>query len=160
VKGIVAYDSVHGSTRTAAEAIAEQLRAEGHEAQLIFVREWGKEPLAGDLLFIGSPTRGGKMTKEALGFIESLDVGYWKGRRVVVFDTLGPMTKDAEKRKQALDSIPADAKNAASRMREVCLSRGLTVAGTMHFAAGMWGPLASDGAERAKELTRKFLSGP
>ncbi len=31
---VVAYDSVHGSTRAVAEAMAEQATSEGHEAQL------------------------------------------------------------------------------------------------------------------------------
>lgn len=31
MKGVVAYDSVHGNTKQVAEAIAEQIRSEGHQ---------------------------------------------------------------------------------------------------------------------------------
>jgi|APFre7841882724_1041349.scaffolds.fasta_scaffold21305_2 flavodoxin len=159
MKGVVAYDSVHGNTKQVAEAIAEQIRSEGHEAQVIAVKEWSKGALTGDLLFIGSPTRGGKMTKEAKEFIESLEVGYWKGKNVVTFDTLGPLSKDAEKRKRTLESLSDQSKNAASRMREACQERGIQVSKTMHFAVvGMWGPLAPDALDRARDLTHQFLA--
>lgn len=161
MKGIVAYDSVHGSTKAVAEAIAEQMREEGHEVLVMSVKEKGAGPLEGDVLFVGSPTRGGNMTKETRQFIESLDAAAWKGKRVVAFDTLGPLSKDAEKRRRQLEMIPGSSKNAALRIRELFQSRGLTVSDTWHFAVvGMWGPLAPDGAERARELTRRFLSGP
>ncbi|MFA5312163.1 MAG: flavodoxin domain-containing protein [Methanomassiliicoccales archaeon] len=159
MKGIVAYDSVHGSTKTIAEAIAEQIGSEGHEAQLIFVREHGKEPLAGDFLFIGSPTRGGRMTKEAKEFIESLDAAYWKERKVVTFDTVGPISKDPEKRRSTVGSFGDGSKTAASKMKEVCLERGIPVSKAVHYAVvGMWGPIAPEGPEMAKEMTHKFLS--
>jgi len=158
MKGIVAYDSVHGSTKAAAEAIAEEIRSEGHEAQIIYVKEWSKGPLTGDFLLIGSPTRGGKMTKEAKEFIDSLDPGYWKGKKVVTFDTVGPLSKDAEKRRQTLASL--NDKNAAGKMKEALESRGIGVERIMHFAVvGMWGPLAPDGPEKAKEQTKGFLAG-
>jgi flavodoxin len=159
MKGIVAYDSVHGSTKKVAEAIAEQIQAEGHEAQLIAVKEWTKGPLAGDFLFIGSPTRGGRMTKEAKEFIESLDASYWKGKRVVTFTTVGPLSKEAEKRNKTLESMDDHSKSAAAKMKEICQERGIPVYRTMHFAVvGMWGPLAPDGPQMAKEQARKFLS--
>jgi flavodoxin len=68
LKGIVVYDSVHGSTKAVAEAIAEQIASEGHQAQVIAVRQWAKGPLTGDFLFIGSPTRGGKDDQRGQGF--------------------------------------------------------------------------------------------
>jgi len=159
LKGIVAYDSVHGNTKQAAEAIAEQIRSEGHEAQLILVKDMHKDPLEGDFIFIGSPTRGGKMTKEAEKFIESLDAEYWKGKKIVTFDTLGPLSKDARKRKKTMESMGDWSKSAASKMKELCQERGLTVSRTMHFAVvGMWGPLAPDAPEMARELTHSFLA--
>jgi flavodoxin len=156
LKGIVAYDSVHGSTKAVAEAIAEQITSEGHQAQLIAVKQWAKGPLVGDFLFVGSPTRGGKMTNEAKDFIESLDPAYWKGKKVVTFDTVGPLSKDAEKRKKTLASM--NDKNAASRMKDICEQRGIHVDWVMHFAVvGMWGPIAPDGPQMAKDLTHGFL---
>ncbi|MDD1756105.1 MAG: flavodoxin family protein [Methanomassiliicoccales archaeon] len=157
MKGIVAYDSVHGSTKAVAEAIAEQITSEGHQAQLIAVKQWTKAPLVGDFLFVGSPTRGGKMTNEAKDFIESLDPAQWKGKKVVTFDTVGPLSKDAEKRNKTLASL--NDKNAASRMKEICQERGIPVYTVMHFAVvGMWGPLAPDAPQMAKEQTHRFLA--
>ena len=123
MKGIVAYDSVHGSTKAAAEAIAEEIRSEGHEVQIINVKEFPKGPLIGDFLLIGSPTRGGKMTKEAKEFIDFLDADYWKGKKVVTFDTVGPLSKDAQKRRQTLASL--NDKNAAGKMKEALESRAV-----------------------------------
>ena len=159
MKSVVAFDSVHGSTRRAAEAIAEELRSDGHEAQLIFVREPSEGPLEGDLLFIGSPTRGGKMTKATSRFISSLDLEYWKSREIAIFDTLGPLSKDPQKRRKMLEAIKEPSKTAASRMKDMFAERGVHVSKVMHFAVvGMWGPLAPDSPERAKELTRDFLA--
>jgi flavodoxin len=157
MKGIVAYDSVHGSTKAVAQAMVEEMKAEGIEADLIAIRQWAKGPLVGDFLFIGSPTRGGKMTDEVKGFIENLDASYWKERKVVTFDTVGPLSKDAEKRKKTLASL--NDKNAASRMRELLEQRGVRVERVMHFAVvGMWGPIAPDGPQMAKDMVRGFLS--
>ena len=159
MKGIVAYDSVHGSTKQVAEAIVEQIRSEGHEAQLIFVRESPRGNLEGDFIFIGSPTRGGKMTKQAKRFIESLDAAYWKGKKVVAFDTLGPLSKDADRRKKMMESIGDWSKNAASKMKELCQERGLRVGRTMHFpVVGMWGPLAPEAPQNARQQTHIFLA--
>jgi len=159
MKGIVAYDSVHGSTKRVAEAMVEQIKAEGHEAQLIALREWAKGPLIGDFLFIGSPTRGGKMTKEAKEFIDSLDSRYWKARKVVTFATVGPMSKDPEKRKKMVESMGDHTKSAATKMKEILQEHGIPVHATMHFAVvGMWGPIAPEGPETAKERTRKFIA--
>lgn len=159
LKGVVAYDSVHGSTRTVAEAIAEQIRSEGHEAQLVFIREPVNAPLEGDILFIGSPTRGGVMTKAAKAFIGLLDGEYWKVRKVITFDTLGPISRDPEKRRRALSSLNDRSKTAANKMKEILENRGIPVHRTMHFAVmGLWGPAAPDAPETAKEETHQLLA--
>lgn len=159
MKGIVAFDSVHGSTKKVAEAMAEQIVAEGHEAQLIAVKDWSKGPLSADFLFIGSPTRGGKMTNAAKEFIESLDVDYWRSKKVVTFTTVGPLSKDSEKRKRAIESMGDHTKSAATKMKEICQGRGIPVHAVMHFAVvGMWGPIAPEGPEMAKERMHEFLA--
>jgi flavodoxin len=160
MKGIVAYDSVNGNTKQVAEAMAEELRAEGHEAELIFLKDGGKSP-TGDVMFIGSPTRGGKMTKGPDKFIESLDVEFWRTRPVFMFDTVGPLSKDSEKRKHQLELVGGNNKNAASQMRDIAIQRGLQVRPSlMHFAVvGMWGPLAPDALALAKEAAKTVLAG-
>ena len=90
MKGIVAYDSVHGNTKQVAEAIAEQIRSEGHQVELLSVKEGSRSAVVGDFMFIGSPTRAGRMTREAKGFVENLKSDDWKDKPIVTFDTVGP----------------------------------------------------------------------
>ncbi|OPX57162.1 MAG: flavodoxin [Methanomassiliicoccales archaeon PtaB.Bin134] len=159
---VVAYDSVHGSTRAVAEAMVEQATSEGHEAQLLFVRDDSDGLAAADLLLIGSPTRGGVMTKQAKAFVDGLDPGVWKGRRVATFDTLGPISRDPERRSKVLRGLDDRSINAANRMRELLLERGIPVERTMHFPVlGLWGPIAPEGVRMARgEMHQLLMGGP
>jgi flavodoxin len=158
MKGIVAYDSVNGNTKQVAEVIAAEITAQGHEVELLSVKE-GKMPTGGDYMFIGSPTRASRMTKGTSAFIDGLDAAYWKNRPIVAFDTVGPLSKDAEKRRSWLEKIYEGDKNAASRIRDACNGRGLNVRPkVLHLAVtGMWGPLAPDALDMARAYTRDFL---
>lgn len=160
MKGIVAYDSVHGSTRMVAEAVAEQVRSEGHEVEIINVKEDAAARPKGDFLFIGSPTRAGKMTGPAKRFLEELNVADWKGKPVVTFDTWGPVANDPEKLKRYEERMKDDPKGAAPRLKRIAQEKGLDVRPEMLRlnVTGMWGPLAEDGPPRAKEFTRNFLA--
>jgi flavodoxin len=160
LKGIVAYDSVHGSTKQAAEAIAEQIKAEGHQVEVVWVKEKKGGEVSGDFMFMGSPTRGGRMTKDMKEFIENLNTDQWKGKPIVTFDTIGPLSKDVEKRKNMLMTIKEDAKTAATSMQRLCRERGFDVhEKALHLAVtGMWGPLAPDAPEMAKDFTRRYLA--
>jgi len=157
MKGVVAYDSVYGNTKQVAEAIAEQIRSEGHEIELIALRDGVGSAAVGDFLFVGSPTRIGRMTKNAKAFVEGLDTEHWKSKPVVTFDTVGPLPEDEEKRKKWLSRID---KSAATRMQELARQRGLSVhQEVLHVAVtGFKGPLAPDALEVAKEFTHRFIS--
>lgn len=159
MRGIVAYDSVNGNTKQVAEAIADEIKAQGHEAELIYVKDGGTMPAGGDFLFIGSPTRAARMTKRTGEFIEGLDPSYWSNRPIVAFDTVGPLSKDSENRKSWLEKVDAGDKNAACRIRDACGGRGLNVRPRLlHLAVvGMWGPLAPDALDMARKYTREFL---
>jgi len=159
MKAIVAYDSVNGNTKQVAEAMASEIIELGHEAELVFLKDGAESP-AGDVLFIGSPTRAMKMTKGTTKFIEALNVEYWKSKPVYVFDTVGPLSKDDDKRKGQLQMIGSGGKNAGEKMRDLATSRGLHVRPpVMHFAVvGMWGPLAPDSIALAKAAARTVLA--
>ena len=159
MKVVVAYDSVHGSTRQVAEAIAGELGSSGDEVEVISVKERGPENIAGDILFIGSPTRGGIMTKDTARFIEGLDIEQWKGKSIIAFDTLGPLSKNADRRRKTIDGIKEDAKTAASSIRNAARRRGLTVHPLLlHFAVvGLWGPLAPDAQDLARTAARRIV---
>ena len=159
MKGVVAYDSVHGNTKMVAEAIAEEIKAAGHDIELINVKN-GNANAKGDFMFIGSPTRGGKMTGSTKKFIESLDASAWKGKTIVVFDTVGPLSKDPAKRKEWLELAYKGDKNAASKMGALCADKGLNCSKKIHIAVvGFFGPLAPDALDMAREETRKILAG-
>ena len=115
MKVIVAYDSVHGNTKQVAEAIAEQIKADGHEVQLISIKDGGTAPNSGDFMFIGSPTRSTKATKGAREFIDALDGNYWGSRPVVLFDTVGPLSKDQEKRESDDEYVRVAVRDALCR---------------------------------------------
>lgn len=157
MKGIVAYDSVHGNTKQVAEAIAEQIRSEGHEVELISMRDGILGPINGDFLFVGSPTRIGRMTPSAKEFVEKLDAEYWRDRPSVFFDTVGPLPKDEEKRKKWLSRITT---SAASKMRDLAKERGLGACPDVLNVpvTGFLGPLAPGALDLARDFTRKFLA--
>jgi flavodoxin len=39
MKGLIVFDSYFGNTKSVADAIAEQARAEGHEVEVVCVRD-------------------------------------------------------------------------------------------------------------------------
>lgn len=157
MKGIVAYDSVYGNTKQVAEAIAEQIRLEGHQVELIAIKDEGKGAVEGDFLFVGSPTRMGRMTRGTKGFLEGLNSDHWKSRPVVAFDTVGPLSEDPEKRKKWLSRID---RSAATRMQELARERGLNAhPEVLHIAVtGFKGPLASDALDIARDFTHRFMA--
>ncbi len=156
MKGIVAYDSVYGNTKLVAEAIADQLKTEGHEVELVALGSGSGTASGGDFMFIGSPTRVGRMTRPTKEFINGLDVGIWSNRPIVAFDTVGPLPKEEEKRKKWLERID---KSAATRIQDLARERGLKVhPEPLHIAVtGFKGPLASDALDLAREFARKFI---
>lgn len=158
MKGVVAFDSVHGNTKLVAEAIAEQVKAEGHEVQLINVRESAPSGVKGDFLFVGSPTRASRATKEAREFVDGLDAS-WNVKPVGTFDTVGPLSKDAEKRKKWMATIDEGSKNAASKLKEQCDEKGMRASIMLHVPVVGWtGPLAPEGQQMAKDFVHRFLS--
>lgn len=156
MKGIVVFDSVYGNTKQVAEAIAEQIRADGHSADILNLGEKEAKKVEADFMFVGSPTRMGRPTKKAKGFVEGLDAEYWKNRPIVTFDTVGPMSEDEEKRKAWLARVE---KSAATRMRDEAMARGLKVhPDVLHIAVtGFKGPLAPDALDMARDFTHRFI---
>jgi len=157
MKGIVVFDSVYGNTKQVAEAIAEQIRADGHSADTLNLGEGEAKKVEGDFMFVGSPTRMGRMTKKAKGFVEGLDTEYWRNRPIVTFDTVGPMSEDEEKRKVWLARVE---KSAATRMWDQARARGLKVhTDVLHIAVtGFKGPLAPDALDIARDFTHRFIA--
>jgi menaquinone-dependent protoporphyrinogen IX oxidase len=116
MKGLVVYDSYYGNTKLVAEAIAEQLKAEGHEAELRSVREKYLGPPQGGVMFLGSPVRMGSTTRRVKKFIKKLDKDIWKDESVVVFTTilLSPRTQPTSRKRAGRSTTSPRAANSAT----------------------------------------------
>ena len=158
MKGIVVYDSYFGNTKTVAETIVEQIKAEGHEAELRSVKEDYPSPPQGDFMFVGSPNRMGGVTGRTKRFVKHLDLGTWKDKPMVVFATVAspPKGEATEKQKQSYEKW---ALRAAPKLRDLAKARGLNTVDTV-LSVGVKdqkGPLVEDGLERTKQFAHDFL---
>ena len=156
MKGVVVYDSVYGNTKQVAEAIAEQIRVEGHEAELRSLRESHPEPPKGDFMFVGSPTRIGNATRKARRFAKKLSASDWHQQPIVPFDTVMPMPTDEKQKEKARKYIE---RSASHKLEEILKAKGLNVKPVLRFTVtGMKGPLAEGAIEDAKRLTHEFIA--
>ncbi len=157
MKGIVAFDSVYGNTKIVAEAIAEEIKAQGHEVEVYNLGARVPRLAEGDFVFVGSPTRVGRMTGRTKKFIKRLDREHFATRTVVSFDTILTLPEDPGKRQKALKWTEH---GAAIRIKELAEKRGLMVYGQVLRVnvSGLKGPLVPEALDQAREFTRAFLS--
>lgn len=156
MKGAVVFDSVFGNTKLVAEAIAEQIRADGHEAQLVSLREGGPTSVEADFMFVGGPTRLKKMTRNVKKFVKKLDKSYWGSRTIVAFDTYGPLGKtEEEKRKAAKWLVPG----AVGTIVALGNKKGLKMSPkTLRCAVtDLKGPLEPEALIKAKAFAHEIL---
>lgn len=157
MKGIVAFDSVFGNTMRVGEAIAEELRKDGHEVEVIDLGRkvpWRSEA---DFAFIGSPTRNGRMTGRAKRFVKRLSKNHWSTRPVVVFDTVIRLPENERQRDRM---IKWTENGAAPRMKALAEERGLrTYSEVLRVeVTGLKGPLAPGSLDRTREFAGRFLA--
>jgi flavodoxin len=157
VRGLVVYDSVFGNTKQVAEAIAEQIRADGHSAELVSLRSGGKEQAGADFMFVGGPTRIKKMTRHVKRFMKGLDKGYWSSRPICAFDTHGLPGKTEEERRKGDKWINP---GAAGGIIALGGKLGLKMQPTPLRCAvmDMKGPLEPGSLEKAKAFTHGFVA--
>jgi len=155
MKGAVTYDSVYGNTKLVAEAIAEQIRADGHSVEVLNLREEGARKIEADFMFIGGPTRLKKMTRNVKHFVKKLDKNYWSTRPVVAFDTYGPLGKTEEEQKKAEKWLHP---GAVGSIQALAGKMGLKVhPATLRCAVtDLKGPLEPDAIEKAKKFAHEF----
>ena len=158
MKGIVAYDTYYCNTKKVAETIVEQIKAEGHEAELRSIREDYPSPPQGDFMFVGSPNRMGGVTGKTKRFVKHLDLATWKDKPMAVFVTVASPSKDeiAEKEKQSYEKW---ALRAAPKLRDLAKARGLNAVDSV-LAVGVKdqkGPLVDDGLEKTRQFSHEFL---
>jgi len=158
LKGIVAYDTYYGNTKKVAETIVEQIKAEGHEAELRSIREDYPSPPQGDFMFVGSPNRMGGVTGKTKRFVKHLDLATWKDKPMAVFATVASPSKDEQTEKER-QSYEKWALRAAPKLRDLAKARGLNAIDPV-LAVGVKdqkGPLVDAGVEKTKQFAHDFL---
>lgn len=157
MKGAVVYDSYYGNTKQVAAAIAEELEAEGHEAEVWSIREHHRSEPQGDVIFLGSPVRMGSVTGRVKRFVKKLDANVWKSRPLVVFTTTLQLPDDAsEEKRQSQEKYDWA---AGRKLRDLARERGLAAVEDHLWAevAGMKGPLTEEALPKTRQFTRDVL---
>ncbi len=158
MKGIVVYDTYYGNTKQVAEAIAEQIKAEGHEAEIRSVKDNHQAPPQGDFAFIGSPIRMKTATRHTRKFVKKLESSSWKGKPIAVFVTIGkPKDNPTEKDKENFQKISI---GPGLEFRDMIREQGLTAYDQVLYVGvedGWKGPLVKDGVETTKQFVHAFL---
>jgi flavodoxin len=156
--GLVVYDSVHGNTKAIAEAIAEQIKADGHQARLVNISSDPSRPMEGDIMFIGSPTRYTTMTGHTKKFIKKLDPAVWGNKPICAFETYGPVEEG-----KLADSKTNEkwiGYGAAKKIHDLLKERGFNIRWPVLRLAvtGIKGPLAPGQIEEAKKYAHDFVA--
>lgn len=157
MKAVVAFDSVFKNTMRVAEAIAEELRELGHEVEVIDLGVRVPRGAEADLVFVGSPTRNGRMTGRAKKFLKRLGKEHWSARPVIVFDTVMRLPENERQRDRM---VKWTENGAAPRLRALAEKRGLNAYPEMLRVevTGIRGPLAPGSLARSKEFARSVMS--
>ena len=153
MKGLVVFDSYFGNTKMVAEAIAEQIRSEGHEAVVVSAREGKAWELTADFLFVGSPTRIGKPSHSVRKFVKKLDEVQWSGKPMAAFDTyMVPESQDPRVKRWT-------EYGAGYFIHDMLKERGFDVRSPplKCIVTESEGPLAPDALGKAKQYTHEFL---
>jgi len=151
MKGMVVYDTYYGNTKMVAEAIAEQIRADGHEAVLYSAREGMPQALDADFMFVGSPTRMTKMTGKTKRFVKKLSKSSWGAKPICFFDTIGLGVEKATGRWSG---------TAAQKLHDLAKEEGLNARSpVLHTEVkDMRGPLADNAVQKAKDFAHEVIS--
>lgn len=156
MKGIVVYDSVYGNTEKVAEAIAEQIKNEGHQVEVRSLKKRHSIPQEGDFLFIGSPTRMGRMTNRSKNFARKLDRNVWKEKPIIAFDTILITPEDEKGRKKTTRWIEY---GAAPRLHDLLKEKGLNAYTPVLRleVEGVKGPLVPTALDDTRRYVHEFL---
>ena len=157
MKGLVAYDTYYGNGAQVASAIVEELRAAGHQVDLLDLhrKKADKRRLAeSEFLVLGGPTRMKHMSRRALAFARKLDGATWAGRPALVYDTYGPLNAGPAKNEGSVSLYPG----GVAELRKLLAERGLSLAAVelRCLVGGMKGPLVEGPPEEARVAARSF----
>jgi len=144
MKTLVVYDSLHGNTEKVAKAIGD---AVGGEAKVSSVGEADPSELKSfDLLFVGSPTHGGRASEPMRGFLRQVEAPALEGIKAATFDT---------RLKSGWARIFGF---AAGRLAKDVKEKGATLIGSPEafYVEGTEGPLKEGELERAAAWAKEI----
>ncbi len=151
MSALVIYDSLYGNTERIAQAIATAIQCEAKRFSDIRPDELRSV----DLVVVGSPTQGGRATKELDEWLRALPADALAGVRSAAFDT----RIDKQARGLPLRLLMNVIGYAAPKIAKTLTAKGAAVLGVEGFiVSGKEGPLAAGEAERA-ERWAKQISG-
>jgi flavodoxin len=85
MKTIVIFDSIYGNTKAIAESITQGIAG---DIKVLNVKDADISELKNlDLLIVGSPTHGGRPSKDIKAFLDSIPRNALKNIRIAAFDT-------------------------------------------------------------------------
>ncbi len=157
MKAAIVYDSYFGNTKRVAEAIAEELRTEGHESELLSVRDRSSAPPEADVIFLGSPVRMGSVTGKVKKYVKKLGNQAWGSKPIIAFTTTLQLADDAtDKQRESQEKYD---RAAGRRLGELARSLGLNAPEDRLWVEveGMKGPLVVSGIEKTREFVRDLL---
>lgn len=151
MKNLIVYDSQHGNTEKVALAITKSLPT----TKAVKISEVNLSDLEKlDLLIVGSPTQGGRPTKDVQRFINQLPPGKLGGIKVAAFDTRF-LEKDLN---FALRLLVKTIGYAAPKIAKTLVNKGgeLIVPPQGFIVEDTKGPLAPGELERASEWVKNI----
>lgn len=151
IKALVIYDSTFGNTEKVAKAIGSSISAPVKPIKDVKPNEFN----GFDLLFVGSPTQGGRPTQAVQDFLNKIPDGALKNTTVAAFDTRFAKDEHGFGLKVLMAIIDFAAPKIAVSLEE----KGGQVAGKEGFiVADKEGPLAPGELERAKTWAKALSS--
>jgi len=147
MKVIVVYDSLYGNTEKIAKAIGGALAG---EVKVLRVAEANPAEIqSSDFFIVGSPTQGGRATKEMQAFLDKIPSTSLKGINVATFDT------------RYTTKFVKIFGYAAGRIANSLKSKGgnLVVSPEGFFVTGSKGPLKEGELERAATWAKSIVEG-
>ncbi len=152
MKVLVVYDSVYGNTKQIAQAIGKTLEAE-HDIEVARAAEVKENQLLDlQVLFIGSPTHGGRFTEAIQDFLAVLSAQQQQVITIAAFDTRTCS-------KGIVGWLERRFGHAAPRIVEVLESQDKIFNGKQEgfIVTGRKGPLKEGEVERAEIWAKEIL---
>ena len=152
MKALIVFDSVYGNTQQIAETMGKILKNE-YSIEVISAADVKEDQLADlEVLFIGSPTHGGRFTEAIQNFLAVLSTIQLEGVKIATFDT-------RTSSKGIFGWLERRFGHAAPRIAKNVESHGKTLIGDPEgfIVSGRKGPLREGELERAEIWVKEIL---